>query len=758
MIDIYWVGPRQSDIYDILDLFKGSITIYGDNMNNNISFCNSTNRINHNLENEPCNNFIREHLENILLKNSNARFLFYNQEHAYCYGDNIAKHSIGTNSRHLLESLSNKAKCRYLLSDIVDVVPYTTLRGRECTYDNLCKLLDKGLVVQKVISSGGDGTYHIKPENINLIEEICNDKNGTYLISPYLKDAISLNIHAVISDNKTLLSPASIQIVSESEAKILYSGADFICFQELSKGIMQQLNDITYKICDFIKKRGYRGIVGIDFILHNGSLFFMELNPRFQASTELVNRALKENKHKSLQELHLLAFENKIENECLDVPIKYSNAVYTTNNISLCRLKKILSSPEKMCVQSDGYLFDKHEYMEKNVYLCRCIFEKNICFLRNGKLAIQPNIFVEKIKPYLISDNVDSQKRNIKFALLNHGVTLTEQALELAKCKGHIREAVFDAIDITIFDTIKVNVPFSCNFNTLSPFTIDRDNDDFILLFDEYILSKVVIDFVPEQLTNKRTSHGIPFDSIINLATDRIRINPAPVCIYKINNKACQFCNLPIQNNQYDFEDIKEVIDYCLNNVTFRHFLIGGGTYSLTGGWDLIIQITKYIRSKCSKDIYLMAIPPQDLYVLEQLKNAGITEVAFNLEIFDRELASQIMPGKGKIPLSQYMKCFRYSVQLWGNSGKVRSLLIYGFDAETIFLQGIEELCKLGVEPIISIFRPLEGTVFANACPPATSDIFSIYEKCQSIAEKYSLSLGPDCPDCQNNTLSFSFT
>lgn len=755
MKNLYWIGPRQSDIDSIEYLFKGSITIYGNGKNGNIAYCNLANRINHNLPNIDCDNFVLKHLKKILQKDVDAYFLFYNQEQAYHYDEIITQKSLGINNIYLLESLSNKAKCRYLLSSIVNAVPYVTLKGNECTYSNLHNFFhDKEYVIQKTISSGGDGTYHISKECTTIPEEICADKNANYILSPYLENAISLNIHSVISEDKIILLPGSVQITYEMENKILYSGADFICFEKLSADKKAQFADSVFKICSFLKERGYRGIIGIDFILQDDILYFMELNPRFQASSQLLNRGLKLANQKSLQELHLLAFENKLPSENFNISVPYSNIVYTTDNISFSRLKKIRHSPEVLDIQTDGYLFTKENYVDKNVYLCRCIFNKNICFILNQKLLLQPNLYVEHIKSYFTSDN--NGKRNIKFALLNHGVTLTEQAGKLAEKKGNIKKAVFDAIDITIFDNIKVNVPFSCNFNTLSPFTIGVIENDFVLFWDEQELSKVQIDFVPNNLLHKKTSSGVSFDAIINLATDRIRINPAPICVYKKEHLACQFCNLPTQNVRYNFEDIKEVVDYCLKNVAFRHFLIGGGTYSLNGGWDFILKISSYIRSQCSKDIYLMSIPPKDISILKQLKNAGITEVAFNLEIFNRQLAKQIMPGKGVIPLTQYMECFRESIKLWGNGGNVRSLLIYGFDTDNIFLKGIQELCTIGVEPIISIFRPLKGTNFENYCPPATSDIFSIYEKCQKIANEKSLCLGPDCPECQNNTLSYT--
>ena len=153
-----------------------------------------------------------------------------------------------------------------------------------------------------------------------------------------------------------------------------------------------------------------------------------------------------------------------------------------------------------------------------------------------------------------------------------------------------------------------------------------------------------------------------------------------------------------------------------------------------------------------------MSIPPKELAILDKLKDAGITEVAFNLEMFNRKLAKQIMPGKGDIELKQYMSAFEHAVKLWGNTGCVRSLLIYGFDLDKEFIDGIEKLCRTGVEPIISIFRPLENTELVVQNPPLTSSIFGIYQECQRIAQKYNLILGPDCPQCQNNTLSYTET
>lgn len=755
MNNIYWIGPRQSDIEDIEELFAGSITIYGQSTNGNIAYCSNNKRINHNIDNPLCETFFQVTLDRILQRDKHARFLFYNQSLAYRYGENILARSICINNKHLLDLLNDKARCRYLLSNIVDVIPHITIQGKDCNYSNFRQLLPhKEFILQKINSSGGDGTYHITSElDCHKIE--IYDINNEYMISPYYKDGLSLNIHIIISDNQVILFPASLQIICEIQLQMLYSGADFICYQSLNQDIKENVIKTSKQIGYFMQKKGYRGVLGIDYMLFENKLYFMELNARFQASTELINKALITSGQSSIQELHIQAFEKNRILRADKLTVNYSNFVYTTSNISYYRIKKILTSREINQIQLDGYCYQNNLSNENNVYLFRSIFSRNICTISHDKAILHPNIYTYTVSHYLKKDGRNFQAYT-KFALLNHGVTLTDEAVYYVQKLGTIKEAVFDAIDITIFKNIKVNVPISCKFNSLSPFTITLQGQNLVLLYDEEIVSEVQIDMIPESLIDKRTSSGILYKSIINIATDRIRINPAPVCIYKKDGLSCHFCNLPEQNEYYNIDDILEVIDYCLENVEFRHFLIGGGTYSLEGGWDIVTKISQHIRSKSSKDIYLMSIPPMDMEILDRLQASGITEIAFNIEIFTPTLREKLMPGKGCIPLEQYFTALDYAVKLWGNSGRVRSLLIYGFDNDDYFLSGINKLCALGIEPIISIFRPLSGTVLENENPPITSDIFSIYEKCRRITENYSLILGPDCAECQNNTLSFS--
>lgn len=755
MSNIYWIGVRQSDIEDTAGFFKGSVTIFGDNLNGNIAYCDKGCRINHNVYNKECDLFFERTLESLCKKDNTIRFMFYNPVSVYSYSNIIKQHTLCLNPYELLNTFSNKQRSRFIVKNIVNTIPFIVLKGIECYYDNICSYFvgHNEFVIQKAFSSGGEGTFRV--DSSSHIDNFVN-KNEDYLISPYIADAISLNTHIVIFNDNIIYLPSSVQIITEMDNRLLYSGADFICYDMISQENKSMIEEKIKSVGLLAQSKGYRGILGIDFLLKDQQLFFMEFNARFQASSQLLNKSLYEYYGLSLQNLNLKSFEEKMATIIEPFNVEYSNYIYTSSNISIDRLKRIVNSQEIYKVQTDGYKEYDNSINENNIYLNRCIFNQNICSINNGRVILHPNIYIENIKALLYPKSLN-YKEYIKIALLNHGVSLSESALKLAAKYGKIKDAVFDAIDIIAFDNVYINAPYNCKFSTLSPFFIEAVNDKFVLLFENDIVCDIAIYFVPDKLLNKYTKSGVPYDSIINLATDRIRINPAHVCYYKEHGLSCKFCNLPEHNVSYNLTDIKEVIDYCLENVDFRHFLIGGGTYSINeSAWKIIVEIAGYIRKKSNKDIYLMSIPPANNSVLNILKESGITEVAFNLEIFNREKAYEYMPGKGAISVKQYEAALSHSVSIWGNTGCVRSLLIYGFDSDSEFIQGIERLCQMGVEPIISVFRPLNNTEFENLNPPPTIDIISIFEKCKTIVSRYSLILGPDCHMCQNNTLSFS--
>lgn len=76
-----------------------------------------------------------------------------------------------------------------------------------------------------------------------------------------------------------------------------------------------------------------------------------------------------------------------------------------------------------------------------------------------------------------------------------------------------------------------------------------------------------------------------------------------------------------------------------------------------------------------------------------------------------------------------------YATQLWGKNGDVRTAFIVGLEPMESLLKGIEEVCRIGVAPILSVFRPIPGTDGENIAPPDNELLLDIYKKAEQICE-----------------------
>ena len=204
-------------------------------------------------------------------------------------------------------------------------------------------------------------------------------------------------------------------------------------------------------------------------------------------------------------------------------------------------------------------------------------------------------------------------------------------------------------------------------------------------------ISDVTLD-LDDIYCNNLIRKDVKFSDVCFWATDRLRIHHSLSCCMKNQGIGCKFCEVPISNRSIPIDDILYVVDFYLEKAnTFRHFLIGGGSESREIEYKNILKIVRHIRKKSSKEIYIMSLPPKDLHVLKEYYEAGVTEIGFNIELFDSDTALNYMPGKGAILRKEYFAALKEAVKYWGNTGKVRSLMIVGLESEESLLQGIRE-------------------------------------------------------------------
>ena len=170
MEKLFWVGPRESDIFGLNSLFSGSITLYGSDTGGNCSYCGTHGlRINHNVDHPASSAFILERQLELIRQYPDCHFMSYNPNYTHGAPDVVVSRSICLNRKSLLETLDNKRSFRTFARDVVPMLESQVYRGRECTY---AALQGSGLwtdseayIIQEAVSSGGQGTFYLGRDN-----------------------------------------------------------------------------------------------------------------------------------------------------------------------------------------------------------------------------------------------------------------------------------------------------------------------------------------------------------------------------------------------------------------------------------------------------------------------------------------------------------------------------------------------------------------------------------------------------------------
>jgi hypothetical protein len=254
-----------------------------------------------------------------------------------------------------------------------------------------------------------------------------------------------------------------------------------------------------------------------------------------------------------------------------------------------------------------------------------------------------------------------------------------------------------------------------------------------------------------------KTAGGVPLERVSFLATDRLRLQNNPYCTFPRHGIGCRFCEVTDTDQGFVPADILETIDHWFSVCPrpFRHILIGGASNEPGKERDTILAMCHRIRAYSEMPIYLMCLPPRQKSDIEEYAKAGVTEFAFNMELYDRTLALRYMPGKGRLSRERYFQALRWAVQCVGRTGAVRCSFIAGLEPMESLLEGIEAVCRCGAAPILSPFRPVPFTDMQDVIPPSNEWLLSLTKKAEAICRSYGLTLGPVCPACRNNTLTF---
>ena len=322
--EVYYIGFNANNAICNDNFFTGSITLYPTKEKGNIFYSNTK------LEDTKSQEFLEEYkkyiyknAKEIQEKNINAKFLCFNEKIRKLCCNMTDINIVKSNDSNIVDLLNNKFETRALVADKVPVLEYIFVNSDDLNYENITKKLKyEKFVVQGKTGAGGDSTFLVScKEDIQKVNIIPNTQ---YCVSKYVKH-LPLNVTLIITDETPITFPISAQLIHLTDNMFKYVGGDFIYAQNLSKDIKSKIRKYNNYISRKVKKLGYRGILGIDYILlENNEIIFMEINPRFQASSFILSQELSKKFKSCVAELHYNAMVGRKNGKMLLNKINYS--------------------------------------------------------------------------------------------------------------------------------------------------------------------------------------------------------------------------------------------------------------------------------------------------------------------------------------------------------------------------------------------------------------------------------------------------
>jgi radical SAM protein (TIGR04043 family) len=279
---------------------------------------------------------------------------------------------------------------------------------------------------------------------------------------------------------------------------------------------------------------------------------------------------------------------------------------------------------------------------------------------------------------------------------------------------------------------LPLTVPWKASFVERSPYTVHVTDGGASLYRGDEMIGPVKLPRRP-RIYDMQTADGIPYWKIALLHLDSIASTVVQKCIYWGTAEQCGFCGIELTRGEQTIpvKTPAQLAEVCTAARSYDGAvdvtLTTGSINRRDRGALYISRCAAAIKDASGMPIQVQFEPPDDLAVLEHVRDAGVDAVGIHIETFDPDVLAQVAPGKAQCGIEGYFRCWERAVELFGR-GHVTTYVILGMGERR---EAIEEGCRravdLGVYPFVVPLRPVPGSLMADASPPDADYVASVY-------------------------------
>ncbi len=229
---------------------------------------------------------------------------------------------------------------------------------------------------------------------------------------------------------------------------------------------------------------------------------------------------------------------------------------------------------------------------------------------------------------------------------------------------------------------LPLTVPWHAAFVERSPYTIHVTDSRADLYRGDEFVSPVKLPRRP-RIYDMETADGIPYWKIALLHLDSIASTVVQKCIYWGTEEQCGFCGIELTRGEQTIpvKTPAQLAEVC----TAARDYDGAVDVTLTTGSInrrdrgalYISRCAAAIKDASGLPIQVQFEPPDDLAVLEHVRDAGVDAVGIHIETFDPDVLQRVAAGKAKCGVEGYFRCWERAVEVFGR-GHVTTYVILG--------------------------------------------------------------------------------
>jgi radical SAM protein (TIGR04043 family) len=284
---------------------------------------------------------------------------------------------------------------------------------------------------------------------------------------------------------------------------------------------------------------------------------------------------------------------------------------------------------------------------------------------------------------------------------------------------------------------VAITFPFTADYVAESPYVLRPDGDDggWAVYREGRRLAGAEVPPRPK-FYDLTTPDGIPYWKIALLHIDSLASTVIQTCIYWGKDDQCQFCGIELSLEAGRTIPVKKPEHLAAVAVAAKELdgavdvtLTSGTTRGADKGARYLGRCAKAIKASSGLPVQAQFEPPDDLSVLEEIKEQGVDSVGMHVESFDPSVLASVAPAKARTGVEGYFRAWERAVEVFGR-GQVSTYVILGMGEDPgLTVDGCKRAIDAGVYPFVVPLRPVPGSLMGDLIPPPAEYVESVYRE-----------------------------